>query len=318
MKNNNNKKLIVQLITILCIIIVVSPVCYAGTKNYNISTKEKNHSLDIEKSLASFKPTGGTEFWALLVAVGVYENRSDKDRPSMLEAVDDLHDTLLDSPLWEEDHIRVIKAKNATLKNLIKGLIWLILKEDKNDMSLVYITTHGFPLTNKEENPWDIPPKDEEDNADEALVMYRGFVKKYDFIWDDLLNFFLRRLRSKGVCLIVDSCFAGGFNDQLGMIPLSKMTANSFAQEFISELGSKRKVVLMSCEEDTYSYSSFFTNFITKGFKGAADRNGNNDGINSAEEAFDYAKPFVEFITGGEQCPTMLDLYPGDFTVTFS
>ena len=34
MKNNNNKKLIVQLIAIVCTIIVVSPVCYAGTKNY--------------------------------------------------------------------------------------------------------------------------------------------------------------------------------------------------------------------------------------------------------------------------------------------
>jgi hypothetical protein len=296
-------------------------VCYAGTKNNNIYTKDNQQIMGFKEKISDIKPTGGgTEYWALLVAVGVYEDFPEKNRPTMLEAVEDLRDALLDSPIWQDNHIRVIKGENATLKNLIKGLIWLILKEDKNDMSIVYITTHGTPAKDGEGNPKDFFPKDEEDGADEVLLMHRGFVNKYDIIWDDLLNFFLRLLRSKGICLIVDSCFAGGFNDQLGMIPLSKMTTHSFAQEFISELGSKRKVVLMSCEEDTYSYGSFFTNFLTKGFKGAADRSGNNDGVNSAEEAFDYAKPLVEFATQyyGEQHPTMLDLYSGDFPVTFS
>ena len=37
----------------------------------------------------------GTEYWALLVAVGVYAENPEQDRPLMLEEVDDLYDLLL-------------------------------------------------------------------------------------------------------------------------------------------------------------------------------------------------------------------------------
>ncbi len=314
MKNIINKKLAIQLISVVCVSLIIAPVCNAGIK-HNIST---DRNYDDHQIIENYKPTGGTEFWALLVAVGVYENHSESDRPSMLEAVDNLHNVLVKSPLWEEDHIHVLKAENATLKNLIKELIWLILRVDKNDMSLVYITTHGSPAKDKTGNFTDIPPKDEEDGADEILIMYRGLEKWYDNIWDDLLNFFLRLLRSKGICLIVDSCYSGGFNDQYVKSKFKGHTVESFTQGFAKEMKSKRRVVLMSTEEDTLSYGSFFTNFLITGFRGAADMSGNGDGINSAEEAFNYAKPLVESITEGDQIPTILDLYSGDFTVTFS
>ncbi len=314
MKSIINKKHVIQFVSIVCVSLIIAPVCNAGVK-HNISTT-RNH--DVHQIIGDYKPTGGTEFWALLVAVGVYENHSESDRPSMLEAVDNLYNVLVKSPLWDEDHIHVLKAENATLKNLIKELIWLIRHEDKNDMSLVYITTHGSPSKDKEGNPRDIPPKDEEDGADEVLIMYRGLEKWYDIIWDDLLNFFLRLLRSKGICLIVDSCYSGGFNDQYVKSKFKGHNIESFTQGFAKEMKSNRRVVLMSSEEDTVSYGSFFTNFLITGFRGAADTSGNGDGINSAEEAFDYAKPLVESITEGDQIPTILDLYSGDFTVTFS
>ena len=321
MKNIFNKKLAVQILSIICVSLIIAPVCNAGIKKESISNNYENDDNQIIKTkeiIRDFKPTGGTEFWALLVAVGVYENHPDSNRPSMLEAVDNLHDVLVDSLLWDEKHIHVLKAENATLKNLIREFIWLILKEDKNDMSLVYITTHGSPAKDKDGNFVDIPPKDEEDGADEILVMHRGLEKWNDIIWDDLLNFFLRLLKSKGICVIIDSCYSGGFNDQYFKSKLKVQPIESFNQGFAREMASKRRVVLMSCEEDTLSYGSFFTNFLITGFRGAADLSGNGDGINSAEEAFNYAEPLVRFITEDEQCPTMLDLYSGEFTVTFS
>jgi hypothetical protein len=316
-----NKKLLIQLLAIICITLIITPVCNAGFKNDDINEAIQNKISGIKDKIENFtQKTRGTDYWALLVGVGVYLNHPGQDRPSMLEAVDNLHDALLDSPLWTKDHIRVLKGEEATMKNLIKGLIWLIRKEDRNDMSVVYITTHGYFLKDENGSKLDLPPKDEDDGADEILIMYEGFEEWYGNMWDDLLNFLLSLLQSKGVCLIVDSCYSGGFNDN----PMFTRNLNvdytreSFVQGLINNLGSKDRIVLMSCDEDEVSYGSIFSNFIIQGFWGAADLFGNNDGINSAEEAFNFAEPRVKFLSGGDQCPTILDLYSGEFIVTFS
>jgi hypothetical protein len=129
----------------------------------------------------------------------------------MLYAVDNLYNSLMNSPNWQSDHILVLKASQATTINLIKGLIWLIINEDNDDYSFVYITTHGGPLR-RNGAPWDCPPKDESDGDDEVLAMYYGF-DRYDHVTDDMLNFFFRFIQSKGLCVIIDSCYSGGFND---------------------------------------------------------------------------------------------------------
>jgi hypothetical protein len=259
--------------------------------------------------------TSGTEYWAVLFAVGEYYQNPDYDRPSMLEAVNDLYDILLDSPQWQPDHIRVTTRSQATGQNLIRDLLWLIQNDDTDDMTLVYITTHGAPLRNKNGYPVDLPPKDENDGADEMLVMYHGFARWYAFIWDDLLNFFLSLLQSKGVCLIIDSCYSGGFNDPPYTGTQTGFTAETFTNELAGELSTQNRVVLMSCTENEVSYGSDFTFLLTDGFWGFADIFGNGDGINSAEEAFAYAEFWLELF--GQQHPTMLDLYPGEFPVTY-
>jgi len=249
----------------------------------------------------------------------------------MLEAVENLRSSLLDSPNWQADHIQMLKGSQATTFNVIKKLIWLIRNEDKDDYSLVYITTHGGPLK-RNGMPWDIPPKDESDGDDEVLTMYYGF-ERFDHITDDMLNFFFRFFQSQGLCVIIDSCFSGGFNDPLKSFNPLKFSnqkiinKNSIAKNFnsakytkgmIEELSAKGRVVLMSCGEEEYSYGSYFSDLITSGFTGWADLNGNQDGINSAEEAFSFAYPWVVILTTGDQHPTISDEYQGEFPVTYS
>lgn len=231
----------------------------------------------------------------------------------MLTAVDDLHQTLLSYDVWHEDNIKKIKAEEATLPNILKGLVWLDEKEDQNDISLVFITTHGFPLK------FDIPPFDESDNMDEALIPYEGFDDTTKYLWDDLLNQYLNNLESKGICLIVESCYSGGFNDNPKRIysrdkTLETYNSRSWIQGFSSDLSSKGRVVLMSSEEDELSYGCYFTQFLIDGLNGLADKN--NDGVITAEEAFYYSKPLVENI--GLQHPTILDLYNGELGLTGS
>jgi len=316
MKNKLQAKFITLATLIICTALIVSPAYSIGLNAKDQINRNKNLNLP---KVNDIQINAGTEYWALLFAVGVYRNNPNQDRPSMLEAVDDLYDVLIDSPQWQPDHIHVVKGSQATGQNLIKELLWLIQNEDGNDMSLIYITTHGSPLLSEDGYPIDIPPKDEADGADEILVMYDGFDNPYAFIWDDLLNFFLSLLQSQGVCLIVDSCFSGGFND----VPfkgntIEDYTLESFSEGLAEEIATQGRVVLMSSEEDTYSYGSYFSNYLITGFEGSADRStfGNGDGINSAEESFYYAQRLVDLYGYGNQHPTILDLYPGEFPVT--
>jgi len=265
--------------------------------------------------------TDGTEYWALLVAVGEYLNHPEQDRPSMLREVEDVYNSLLASINWESSHIRKITGENANLENIISGFQWLAQMDDRDDIALVYITTHGGVV------PTDIPPRDEADGHDEFLVPYEGFYDTTKFIWDDELVFFLNLLESKGICVIIDSCFSGGFNDQSLRKEISnqigqtftkvknladRYTSSLWVKDFSKDVSGNNRVVLMSCQEDEVSYGSDFSNYIAEGLRGTADTN--SDEVCSAEEVFNYARPRVE--QRGMQHPTILDMYSGDLPLT--
>jgi hypothetical protein len=367
-----SKSLVFAVVILLCIAAFGARNVY-GT-NSIIGTKQNQIIINNRQTeLMDNEKTSGTEYWALLFAVGIYLNAPGQDRPSMLVAVENLYNVLLESPQWKEDHIHKVKGSDCLRPRLIQELNWLIDNVDEDDMVLVYLTTHGNRLHDKNGNPVDIPPKDEADGSDEILAMYDGYVNKYSYIWDDLLNYYLNKLKSKGLCLIVDSCYSGGFNDvsneftsfnsvtasqetprevkilnnavcvnptrktsmgnldeELTKESLSKkgietikskeLEAYLFTQGLIEDVQGQGRVVLMSSEEHTPSWGSYFTNFLTTAWDSGnwADYYGNNDGINSAEEAFVFAKPRAEEATNGRQHPTILDLYDGDFTMTYT
>lgn len=379
------------LVVAIVVLIFGSTIVVGNINNFNIkegqsylSIKAQNTIIkDINDEIISDEETLATEYWALIFAVGVYKNHPNQDRPSMLEAADDLYDVLLGSPQWQADHIHKVTAAQCSLSRLIQELFWLIQNVESEDRVIVYLTTHGSRLKDSQGNLLDIPPKDEADGADEGLIMYEGFDNGLEFIWDDLLNYFLGMINAEGICLIVDSCYAGGFNDNIGDIqnynlnPVSseiynegkiyskfsktkelikdliikiyqKLIKNNekiidnlckivydnsyflhkdasnnrevdiFNQEFVKDLLAGKRIILMSCEEDTVSYGSQFTNFLIDGFWGMADLIGNGDGINSAEESFAYSDWWVNVLSGGDQNPTIRDNYPGEFTVTYN
>jgi hypothetical protein len=272
----------------------------------------------------------------------------------MLEAAEDLYDVLVESYQWQADHIHKVKGAYCYSSRLIEELNWLAQNTDEDDLVIVYLTTHGNSLKDNGV-PVDLPPIDEADGSDEILAMYDCFAQSpFGFIWDDLLNIFLSRIKSKGLCLIVDSCHSGGFNDvstdvtyfnsfptsqeviQEGYISNSKNgelnpfegksksntdiskiidnTAYLFTRDFIEDVRGQNRIILMSCAEDELSYGSEFSEYLISGFWGWADFFGNGDGINSAEEAFSYADWWVNL--QGRQDPTYVDNYPGQFPVT--
>ncbi len=147
----NKKNILSKGVSFLIVILFVS---LASASNININISNASTFND-------------TEYWALLIAVGVYANHPEQNRPSMLEEVENMRNLLLVSEHWKEDHIKVIKGEDATMWNIFKGLLWLNKMDDKDDFSLVYITTHGGQLSR---DKW---PRDEEDGRDEVLASYR-------------------------------------------------------------------------------------------------------------------------------------------------
>lgn len=301
-----NKKIIGILVCGLMIITGILPV--SGTK-------------DVDNKITDTSSTPGTEYWALLIAVGVYLNHPEMNRPNMLVEVEDLYDSLLESENWESTHIRKITGETANNENILGGLQWLAKMDDEDDITLVYITTHGGFL------PTDFPPRDEADGKDELLVPYEGFDDSTKDIWDDELVFLLNLLESKGICVIIDSCYSGGFNDRSFTKEISKLNGRAitivknlvyryysslWVKDFTKEVSGDNRVVLMSCREDELSYGSHFSGYIAEGLRGNADAN--KDKVCTAEEVFNYARLRVDQL--GMQHPTILDMYSADLPLT--
>ena len=297
-------------------------VTMSKTHTFDLVRLIHNHPLlinPLEQLLSHKKITRGTtddtEYWGLLIAVGEYLNHPEQDRPSMLVEVEHMYESLIASDNWDSSHIRKITGKNANLDNILDGFLWLLQMADNDDISLVYITTHGGYLDE------DYPPKDEADGKDEILVPYEGFDDLTKFLWDDELNVILSILRSKGICLIVDSCYSGGFNDAVP-ITIQSIRAKdetelnkNWIEDIVQDLGSSTgRVILMSSEEDEVSYGSRFSRYVADGLEGDADTN--HDAICTAEEAFEFAEE--HYGPDSYQHPTIKDTYNGELPLTGS
>lgn len=307
---------------LISIVIVVEFIFTGLTTSTTLADDITIHSNDNEPfENSAIIEKNVTQYWALIVGVGEYAGWPNGNRPEMLKCADDMYEILTASEWWPQDHIKVIKGKNATASNIIKGLRWLDKMDDENDISLVYIATHG--------GSWrrDIPPLDEKDGHDEWLMTYWSAefaLRKNlgEMIWDDQLNFYLSRLDSKGICLIIDACHSGGFNDSIYFNgnrffkdTTSKFksynnylsSSESWGNNFVQNLKKDRRVIItISQEKETGSSNSGF--YIVDAMNGYADNNADN--IVSAEELFNYINPRIQYLECSH--PTIYDSFSGE------
>jgi hypothetical protein len=266
----------------------------------------------------------GTEYWALLVGVNEFKNHPFMTNLSLYNGFPptDLYNVLLTSDHWKPDHIRLLTGKNASIFNVFKSFRWMHRMADADDVCLFYISTHGAPL-------YDMPPRDENGGYDTALLMYDtyrtkigdwfiGFPFKLYYLFDDTINTWLCNLRCKGVCVIIEACFAGGFNDP----PRNTMQTTPIASEWMKNLGKQLsgtgRVILMACKDNEMSNGNFFGYYLMEGLQGFGDTN--KDGLCSAEEAFNYSVPKTTAILLKEfdfpMSPQIYDSYPGELILT--
>jgi hypothetical protein len=266
----------------------------------------------------------GTEYWALLVGVNEFKNHPYMTNLSLFNGPPptDLYNLLLTSDHWQPDHIRLLTGKNASIFNVLKGFLWMHRMADEDDICLFYIATHGTPF-------YDLFPRDENGGYDTALYMYDTyrtrignyficFPPKLHYLFDDTINTWLSNLHCKGVCVIIEACFAGGINDPPRTTKQTAIKRSEWINTFTQKLSGPGRVILMACKDDELSNGNFFSYYLMEGLQGFGDAN--KDGMCSAEEAFNYSEPKTKEILLKEfnfpMHPQIYDSYPGELILT--
>lgn len=267
----------------------------------------------IDAILCKSSNNDGQEFWALLVAVSLYAGHPEQNFPFPFQEIDGLYDTLIESQGWSRDHIKILRGEDATVSNIINGFRWLDNMDDDDDISLIYFNTHGGPL---KRDRW---PYDESDGHDEILASHWTFAYPKIYLWDDQINYYLSRLDSNGICIILDTCHAGGFDDSIFWdnnyrinIPVSKekklISSTSWMTDFAEDIKGNGRVILMACREHELAGMGEFSPYIIDGLRGFADSNSN--GIVTAEELFSYSETRTLY-----QHPKIFDNFVGELPI---
>ncbi len=144
---------------------------------------------------------------ALLIGVGKYKNNI-KDLPGVSIDIETMKDSAKILG-FEEKNIKLLLNEQATLENVRKTIkVWLIDGTSVNDKVLIYFSGHGSRVP-------DIN-NDEEDGADEVLVLYDSLVIKKNHkktlenvLLDDEFSSYLQQIKSHDLMLLVDACNSG-------------------------------------------------------------------------------------------------------------
>lgn len=112
----------------------------------------------------------------------------------------------------------------------------------------------------------------------------------------------IQTCRAKNKQLFIDACYAGGLREGKSTKQPSSTAQSSFNdnQGVMLFLSSRTNE---TSQENRWASNGFFTQYLLKGIKGAADTNG--DRIITAKETFTYVSTNVVERTQGKQHPVM-------------
>ncbi|WP_280146559.1 caspase family protein [Bacillus velezensis] len=180
---------------------------------------------------------------------------------------------------FQSKDIQLLLEEVATRKNIIDGLERLVKELEAGDIGVFSYSGHGTVTA-------DLPPIEEEDMLDEAIVPIDSLNDRSLLIRDDEINEILSRIK-EGVhlFLIFDSCHSGTIYRLLPdadngekmikkMIPPSDSVRKiqSVVNEVIEEpliskshpLAGSNYILLAGCKEDELSYDDGQNGYLTR------------------------------------------------------
>lgn len=219
-----------------------------------------------------------SECWAVIIGISSYQHYS-----SLYYADDDARElSQLFSPIWGEDHIKLLLDSEAAKASILGALDWLAEEEDADDSVLFYFSGYG---------------------GDGYIDPYDRYNTPETWLSAGELNDELNRLDSKRVSIILEIGDAGQFESVLsgsGRVILMNCGSNEPGWIFAS------------------LRHSVFTYYILQAFKNFYLADANQDYELSAEEVFRYAEPkTVSYVQAEdlEQHPVLSDSYSGELAL---
>ncbi len=233
------------------------------------------------------------KIWAVFVGISNYANPS--------PTLDKLHYTDDDAYLLysfykspaggalPDEQISVLVDENATKEAILASVETAVAKAAPQDIILVYYSGHGV---NGGILPYDYYPEKESSQLSYEKIK-------------SLLN----KSKTKKKLIISDACFAG-------TLVASRGKANRPLNEFYQKLTEAKDGTILLASSRPREFSKeydglrqgVFSYFMMQGLKGNAD-SGNEDGIITIRELFDYVSSNVTKRTDGEQNPMIYGKY---------
>jgi len=201
-----NKQKLSILIIIFYFLFIITPIIKANIEYNNILPElktnlegfkdtTKNLNILVNKSLFNI-----VEYRAILIGIKDYPG-DNGDLPYSINEINSFKKTLIDGGNWVDTNIQVITDQQANKNNIFNSIDLLSNNTDDNDVTIFYYAGHGG-----------------KDSNNEYLLVYD------DSISDIELNEKLDTINGR-VIIILDSCYSGGFIEELKGFKRVIMTA---------------------------------------------------------------------------------------------
>lgn len=176
---------------------------------------------------------------------------------------------------------RVLLDSKATKKNILEAMDALYSKAGRGDEVILYFSGHGW---------------------EDGVCAYDGEVSFAD------VRKAMGKSHAKRKLIFSDSCHSGGIRrDAKKAAKAQKQAKNADVMLMMSARDNESAI------ENRKMRNGYFTHFLVKGLKGAADAN--NDKSVSAKEIFDYVHYSVKKATRGKQHPVVWGNFPVDMSL---
>jgi len=231
-----------------------------------------------------------SDLYALVVGVSKYRsprikqlNRADKDARDFGEFLK------TQNKLFRRSHITVLCNEDANRAGVIKYLSYELRRAGKGDTVILFFSGHGADDSYLPGEFFFLTHDSDPENLDGTAVKMNGLS-------------FLKRIDAERVVLIADACHAGGFSLYGTKAP--RPSWNALKRQFAQSSG---KVMITSSRPEEVSVekpgmaNSVFTHYLLEGLKGKADKD--QDGLVTAQEAYDYTYRLTKDETEGRQHP---------------
>lgn len=282
MKNYIPREYVTLIIVIILIITGFTPLLTNHAKSEKLEKKDQEDS----------------EYYAVIAACTKYKESKynipkSPFQPYPEKQLKSLYNALLKTDNWDENNIILLINEQATKTNIINALENMSERVTEKDVFLFSWQGHGSDIEDNDEDEKIFNPND---TKDEVIVTY-----EIDYLTDDKLDYYFSQIQAKGMCLIFDCCLSGGFinrNYSDNDIFFSNGLKNDLEKTNINTLDVNKdnRVVIMGTLNTIGGggvLSGFWlTKTMSLAFQGFA-KDENNDGLISAEEAFNWAKPLT-------------------------